>query len=435
MLLTVRFVKSRFHRLAVSLLAMLCAAIAGQASAATSSQLSIRDFGAVGDSKTLDTAAIQKALDAAARDGRGEVRIPAGNYVTGSLVMKSGTTLHLEDGAILLGSSNATDYPIIRARWEGIETNCHRALISASHAKNIAITGGGVIEGNPAVGRLRDPRGPTVIEFIACNNVSVQGVKLKSTRMWTLHPVYCRDVRVSGVTFETTGANSDGIDPDSCKRVVIDGCTFSTGDDNIAIKSGKGREGVRIGRPCEDILITNCTFLKGYVNIAFGSELSGGIRRVHISHCTFKEGRAALQLKSREGRAGFLEDITAEHLVVGPAPLVEITTNYRYNPDPQGVAGVAGLTRFRNIKISDVRIDGKRLMSVEGTTEKPVEGLQISRVTGTVAEASVIQHAVSMSLKEIQLKGVSGPAYFTNNVTGMGLEGAAPLEKLQSQNF
>ena len=203
-------------------------------------KLSIRDFGAVADGKTKDTAAIQKALDTAAQNGGGEVRVPAGRYVTGSLVMKSDTTLHLEAGATLLGSSSRNDYPIVRARWEGIETNCHQALIAASHATNIAITGAGVIEGNPVVGRLRDPRGPAVVELTECRNVRVEGITLKSFRMWTLHPTYYQDVRISGVTFETEGANSDGIDVDSCQRVVIEGCTFTTGDDNIAIKSGKG---------------------------------------------------------------------------------------------------------------------------------------------------------------------------------------------------
>jgi polygalacturonase len=397
--------------------------------AASPVSLSVRDFGAVGDGKALDTAAIQTALDTAADRGGGEVRIPAGRYVAGSLVMRSRTTLHLDAGATLTGSDKRDDYPIVQARWEGNETNCHRALISAVKAKDIAITGAGVIEGNPTVGRLRNPRGPAVVELIECEQIRVEGVTLKSTRMWTLHPTYCRDVRISGVTFKTEGANSDGIDVDSCQQVFIEGCTFSTGDDNIAIKSGKGQEGVRVGRPSEDIIITNCTFLKGYVNIAFGSELSGGIRRVHISHCTFKQGLAALQLKSRDGRAGYLEDITAEHLVVGPTPLVEITTNYRFNPDPQGVPGVDGLTQFRNIRITDVKIDAKRLMSVEGTKEKPLDGLHISRVTGKVSDASVIQHATGVVLADIRVDGLSGPHYFTNNVAGTGLERAAPLSE------
>lgn len=410
------------------------AVVFGLAAAGVSAaSLNVADFGAVGDGKTLNTAAIQKALDTVAERGGGVLRFPAGQYVSGSVVMKSHTTVHLEAGASLLGSSNPEDYPIVTARWEGIMTNCHRALVWSENAENIAICGSGSIEGNGVVGRLRDPRGPAVVEMIECGNVRVEGITLKSERMWTLHPTFCRDVLVSGVTFDTQSANSDGIDIDSCQRVVVEGCSFSTGDDNIAIKSGKGQEGVQIGRPSEDITITNCTFIKGYVSIAFGSELSGGIRRVHISHCTFGRGLAALQLKSRDGRAGYLEDITAEHLVVGPEPLLEITTNYRFNPDPQGVPGVDGLTQFRNIRISDVQVDSKYLMSVEGTEEKPVNGLHISRVTGRVKQGSVLQHATNLVLEDINLEGLEQSAYFTNNVTGSGLESAAPLNGKSSK--
>ena len=403
-------------------------------STALSAAVSVRDFGAVGDGQKIETVVLQKALDSVASDGGGEVRVPPGRYVIGSLVLKSHTILRLDAGAILLGSSNRDDYPIVRARWEGIETNCHRALISADHAEDIAITGAGVIEGNPDVGRLRNPRGPTVIETIECGNVRVEGLTLKSSRIWTLHPAYCRDVRISGVTFETAGANSDGIDPDSCQRVLIDGCTFTTGDDNIAIKSGKGQEGVRIGRPSEDIVITNCTFIKGYTSIAIGSELSGGIRRVRIAHCTFQNGRAALQLKSRSGRAGYVEDVTAEDLVVGPEPVLEIDSNYGYNPDPQGVPGIPGITRFSDIRISDVKVTSKNLVNIVGSSEKPVEGIQISGVTGTCKQESVIRNARNVTLTDIHLDGISGPPYLTNNVDGSGLEGAVPFKEKAPQS-
>ena len=408
-------------------MAALLVGFALSGAVASAAGISVREFGAVGDGCTLDTAAIQKALDAAGDRGGAEVLVPAGRYLSGSLVLKSHTTLQMAAGAVLLGSSDPNDYPIVRSRWEGVETDCHRALISAEHAEDIAIAGSGVIEGSPAVGRLRNPRGPTVLETIDCDNVRVAGVTLKSTRMWTLHPTYCRDVRISGVTFETSGPNSDGIDPDSCQRVFIEGCTFSTDDDNIAIKSGKGQEGVRIGRPSEDITIANCTFLKGYTSIAFGSELSGGIRRVHISHCTFKQGRAALQFKARPGRGGYVRDITAEHLVVGPEPLLEITGNYGFNPDPQGVPGDAGITQFSDIRITDVTIASTKLLTVLGPAEKPVNGLNISRVSGTCRQGSAIQNARNVILDDIHLDGVSGPPYFTENVEGTGLGGAVPL--------
>jgi hypothetical protein len=146
------------------------------------------------------------------------------------------------------------------------------------------------------------------------------------------------------------------------------------------------------------------------------------------------QARAALQLKSREGRAGYLEDICAEHLVVGPEPLLEITTNYRFNPDPQGVPGVEGLTQFRNIRISDVKIDAKNLLSVEGTEGKPVDGIQINRVSGICKEGSTLQNATNVIFRDVHLKGISGSHYFTNNVAGTGFELAAPLGERPLQN-
>lgn len=390
-------------------------------------RFSVRDFGATGDGKAVETAALQKALDAAGADGGGEVLLPAGDYVSGSLVMQARTTLRLEAGARLMGSSNRRDYPLVKVRWEGREAEGCQALLSAERASDIAITGAGSIEGEPTVSRLRDPRGPAVVEFTACDRVKVEGITLKSTRIWTLHPVFCRDVRIKGVTFDTKSGNGDGIDPDSCQRVLIEGCTFSTDDDCIAIKSGKGLEGLKVGRPCEDITITNCVFSKGYSCIAFGSELSAGIRRVRISDCTFKSAKvAALQFKARPGRGGYVEDVTAERLTVGGPALLELTGTYRYNPDPQGIPGVEGFTRFSNIRIVDVTVNTKNLMNIDCPVEKPAGGILISNVTGTCKQSSVIQNATNLVLSNIQLKGVSGPPYYTNNVTGTGLAGAKP---------
>ena len=328
-----------------------------------------------------------------------------------------------------MGSSKRGDYPLIQARWEGRETQCHRALISADHAEGIAIVGEGIIQGNAQVSRLRDPRGPAVVEMIECDKVRVEGITLKSTRIWTLHPTYCRDVTISKVKFETSGANGDGIDPDSCQRVLIDGCTFSTDDDNIAIKSGKGQEGVKIGRPCEDITITNCTFLKGWAAICFGSELSGGIRRVRISNCTFKQGKAALFLKLRPTRGGYVQDITAENLIVESSALLVTDTNFSHLVDPQGVPGKEGQTQFGNIRISNVQINSKRLMDIQGTAEKPLDGLEVKGVKRTCKEGSVIQNAKNVVFKDISLEGISGPPYLINNVEGSGLDGAAPVKR------
>jgi polygalacturonase len=364
----------------------------------------VRELGAAGDGKTLDTAAIQKAIDSAAGDGGGEVDFPAGTYLTGSLELRSHVTVRLDKDAVILGSAAADDYPIVTARWEGIERPCHRALISARDAEDIAITGAGTIRGDATVGRLRNPRAPTIIEPISCKHVRVEGVTLKSTRIWTLHPTYCEDVTVSGVTFDTVEANSDGIDPDSCKGVLIDHCSFSTGDDDIAIKSGKGQEGVRIGKPSEDITITNCTFLKGNAPVAMGSELSGGIRNVKISHCTISNGVAALYLKSCPGRAGYVRDVSADHLDVTSRALLELETTYSHNPDAQGVPGPDGLTAFSHIAISDVTVHVAKLLNIHATPEKPLDGLTLTRITGACATGSEIHNVKNLALKEVHVQ-------------------------------
>ena len=389
-------------------------------------KFSVRGAGAVGDGRADDRAAIQKAIDAAAGAGGGEVDFPDGTYLSGSIELKSHVTLNLAKGARLVGSPDADDYPIAPARWEGIERPCHQALIRANGAEDIAIIGAGAIEGDSNVGRLRDPRGPAIVEPISCRNVRVEGVTLRSVGIWTLHPTYCQDVTISHITFDTTGWNSDGIDPDSCRRVLIDNCVFSTGDDNIAIKSGKGREGVEIGRPCEDITITNCTFLKGISSIALGSELSGGIRRVTVSHCTFRNGHEALLLKSRPGRAGYIQGLRASHLVVGPGPLLRVLTTYSANPDAQGVPGGAGLTRFSDINISDVQADSQDLVIVEATPDRPVDGLTLSNITGRCTHGLVLHNVRNAVMKNIRLRGLTGPLYLTENVQGVGLEEGAP---------
>jgi polygalacturonase len=392
---------------------------------AASKQFNVRDFGAAGDGQTNDTSSLQKALDACSAAGGGEVIVPAGNYLTGSLVLHSHVTLNVEQNAVLRGSGDTADYPLGTARWEGIESPAYRALISADHAEDIAITGAGTIAGNPQIGHLRSPRAPTLIEPVECKNVRVDGLTLTGSRIWTLHPTYCQNVVISNVTFDTTEANSDNIDPDSCQGVKIDHCTFSCGDDDIAIKSGKGIEGAKVARPCEDIEITNCTFLKGYSSIAFGSELSGGIQRVHIAHCIFKKGRAAIYLKSRPGRGGYATDITAEDLETAE-PLLEVQTTYTSNPDKQGIPGDDGITNFARIQISNVRSTSSLLVKVDATEQKPVDGLTLSDITGSCTDGFILKNINNIELKNINLTGLRGPLLYTQNVQGDGLDGSVP---------
>lgn len=384
--------------------------------------LNAKDFGAAGDGMTLDTKAIQQAIDTCAAQGGGTVTLPPGTNLTGSIELKSHVTLNIPAGTELLGSSNTADYPLATARWEGMQKPAYLALIRADHTEDIAITGSGVIQGDLNIGKLRNPRGPTLIEPVECQNVRIDGPTLRGNRIWTLHPTYCENVTISHLTIQTTGGNSDGIDPDSCRHMIIDNCTFETGDDNIAIKSGKGQEGVRIGRPTEDLVIENCTFIKGYSSIAFGSELSGGISNVLIRHCTFKKGRVALYLKSRPGRAGYIKDVTVEDVETGPEPLLEIDTDYRSNPDSQGVPGPAGLTKFSDIKISNARINGKSAVKVTARPENPAENITLENITGACADPWIFRNARNVTLRNIHVTGFSQDFLSLTNATGTGLE-------------
>lgn len=213
-------------------------------------RLNVRDFGASGDGKTKDTLAVQQALDRCHALGGGEILVPAGDYLTGALVLRSNTTLHLEDRASLLGSPDLADYPLTQVRWEGKWIKGYNGYISAVDATNIAITGKGRIIGNTAIkgryNRQTGIRNPALLEFTSCSNVRVEDCYTAQNDMWSIHPVYCENLIFRNMTVK---GNADGIDVDSCRHVVIEGCDFATGDDCISLKSGRGMEGNIIGIP------------------------------------------------------------------------------------------------------------------------------------------------------------------------------------------
>ncbi len=345
-----------------------------------------------------------------------------GTYLTGSIELKSHVHLVVPQGVTIQGTGDVADYPLKTARWEGMEKPAYLALIRADHAEDIAITGAGTIQGDNKIGKSRSPRGATLIEPIGCKNVRLDGLTLHGKNVWTVHPTYCQDVTFSNLTIATSGPNSDGIDPDSCQHVTIDHCSFDCGDDDISIKSGKGQEGVKVGRPSEDITITNCTFIKGHSSLAFGSELSGGIQNVHIQHCTCQEGRSALYFKSCAGRAGYIRNVSAEDLEVGPEALLVVNTDYKSNPDSQGVDGPAGLTKFQNVTITNARIHGEKGVMVTATAENPADGIALSNITGTCDKTWVFTNATNVCLKDIHVTGFKKGFLNLTNASGTGLD-------------
>lgn len=407
-----------------------CVGSGGMSGSKTS--FNVRESGAVGDGKTKDTAAIQAALDHCAAAGGGTVIVPAGDYLTGSLDVKSHTTLRLEKGATLVGSVDLNDYPIVKGRWEGRWIDVHCALVSAHQANHIAIVGPGTIAGDLTIGSRQLPRRPCVIELIECQDVRFEGFTAKQKRMWTIHPTYCENVVIKNVTIRSIGGNSDGVDVDSCKRVVIEGCDIESGDDCIAIKSGRGMEAVREGRSTEDVLIRDCTFSDNiFACIGVGSETSGGIRGVRIEHCTFKQAKTyAIYIKSRPGRGAFIEDISGSDLDVQTATNGFLRINLLNSglQDAEPVLGDAGIPTAKNFRFTNVRVNCGTLVNAAAISPvKPLHGLSLANVTGTCTKGITLANITDAELHGIHVTGFSGPLLGINNVTGTGLEGAAAI--------
>jgi len=394
--------------------------------------LDVRNAGAVGDGKTKDTAAFQKAIDERAAAGGGEVVVPAGEYLIGSIALKSNVTLRLEKDANLIGTDDLDDYPIVKARWEGRWVDAHRGLISAQDANHIAVVGPGKISGNPALGGRRMPRRPCVIEPINCTDVRLEDFTATQRSMWTIHPTYCENLAAKNLTIRSTGGNSDGIDVDSCKHVRIENCDIDSGDDAIAIKSGRGMEGYRAARPSEDVLITGCTLGDAnFACIGIGSETSGGIRNVRIEHCKFMHSKSfSIYIKSRPGRGAFIEDIVGKDLNVISATGGFLRINLLNSgiQDPEPVAGDEGIPSAKNFSVSDVKLAdcGKLVDASAVPSEKPVEGLTIENVTGTCQQGMVLVNIKQAVLRDIHVGGFKKPLLEVENVTGSGLEGAVP---------
>jgi polygalacturonase len=394
--------------------------------------LNIRDFGAQGNGKTKDTAAIQKALDACTKAGGGSVTVPAGTYLTGSVVMGPNTTLQLDPKASLTGSPDLEDYPLVRVRWEGEFSPGHRALICAENAGNIAIKGAGSIVGPPlSLSRLRDPRGPTLIELTSCTNVLLEGFSTQYQQLWSIHPLFCQNFTARKLTLRSVNVNGDGIDVDSCRDVLIEHCDINTGDDAIALKSGRGMEAVRLARPTENVVIRNCTLISSmFGGLGIGTEMSGGVRNVRVENCTISGRKNSILIKSREGRGGFMEDITCENLIIQNSPnflSIDLLARGIQATEPvmnpaQKWARVRNLT-FKNITLNQV---GELVSAKNVSSESPVEGLTLANISGDCRKGITLVNVNNATLSDIRVSGYQGELLVTNNVSLRAMNAQPP---------
>lgn len=375
----------------------------------------ITDFGAVADGKTDCTRAIAKAIDACAEKGGGRVVVPAGEFLTGAIHLKSNINLHLESSAVLKFTTNVEEYlPVVFTRFEGTELYNYSPFIYALGQRNVAITGSGTLDGQadasnwfawkntPARARLvkmgadgvpvEDRRfgdgynlRPGFVEFNRCQNVLIEGVKIRRSPMWELHPLLCTNVIVRGVDIVSHGPNNDGCDPESSRDVLIENCLFDTGDDCIAIKSGRNNDGRRVGVPSANLIIRNCTMRDGHAGTAIGSEISGGCSNVFVENCEMSSPNlvCVLRLKSNAVRGGVLQNIYARNINVGVVKDSVLQIDFLYEEGAKGnfmpVArnvvmdniSVAHTPRVLNVRgfpgatISDVRIFNSHFKDVQ----------------------------------------------------------------------
>ena len=338
----------------------------------------ITKFGAVTDGKTDASQAITKAIAACVKAGGGRVVVPAGEFLTGPIHLKSNVELHLAaTNSVLKFSPDPKKYlPVVFTRFEGMECYNYSPLIYAFEQKNVAVTGLGTIDGQAEESNWLDWKGqknkdsgtqkaarkrlddmnnngvpvskrvfgegdflrPPFVEFNRCQNVLIEGIKVRRSPMWELHPLLCTNVTVRGVDIFSHGANNDGCDPESCTDVLIEKCVFDTGDDCIAIKSGRNADGRRVGVPSQNIVIRDCVMRDGHGGTTIGSEISGSVSNVFVENCEMSspELTCALRLKSNAMRGGVLQNIFMRNVSVGVVKDSVLQIDFLYEEGAKG---------------------------------------------------------------------------------------------------
>lgn len=383
--------------------------------------VNVREQGAVGDGSHNDLPALQQAINACSAAGGGTVNVSAGVYwLEGSLRLRSGVNLHLEEGSTLRFSAHPPDFlPAVFTRWEGTEMLGYSPFIYARGCTDLAITGKGTIDGNAGetFGQWRDLQKtdqntlrtmgddavplaervfgeghwlrPSFIQFIDCSRILIEGVRIINSPFWIIHPVYSSHITIRDVDIESMQLNNDGVDIDSSTDVLIENSTFRTGDDAVVVKSGRDGEGRRIGKPSENIVIRNNTLLKVHNGFAIGSEMSGSVRNVFIENNKIERGRNLIYFKSNLDRGGVVENVHVRNIEVGQASHNLI----RFQTDYHSFRGGNHPPTFRNFRIETVFCrEAATGIRVEGHTEAPISDVAIRDVIIETAKTPLVIH-------------------------------------------
>lgn len=462
--------------------------------------VNITDFGAVADGKTLNTEAINNAIKDVNSKGGGKVVIPAGLWLTGPIELKSNVNLYTEQNSLILFTDDFNAYPILETSFEGLETRRCQSPISAWNAENIAITGygvfdssgdswrpvkkgkmtasqwksllasGGVVENDvwyPTAGSLKgakackefnNPEGietdeewneirpwlrPVLLNIVKSKKVLLEGVTFKNSPSWCLHPLSCEHITIKDVKVFNPwySQNGDALDLESCNYALIINNVFDAGDDAICIKSGKDEDGRKRGEPCQNVIVKNNVVLHGHGGFVVGSEMSGGVKNIYVSDCTFLGTDVGLRFKSTRGRGGVVENIHIHNINMIDIPHEALLFDLFYGGKGAGEeteeeliarmkTAIPPVTEetpaFRDIYISGITANGVgRAMFFNGLPEMPIRNIDIKDVQITNAKAGIVisqAENVTIDNANVETEGEVLKVRFAKNVKVNGEE-------------
>jgi polygalacturonase len=401
-------------------------------------------YGAIGDGVTDCSDAFKKAIDECNKTSGGMVMVPEGTFLTGPIYLKSNVNLYISENATVKFTDDKSKYlPVVFTRWEGVECMNYSPLIYAYNEENIAVTGKGVLdgqgsddnwwswkgnkdsgwtEGKPNQKKDRDllfkmaedsipPEKrvfgdghflrPNFFQPYKCKNVLIEGVTFKDSPMWFINPVLCENITVKNVTVEGLGPNNDGCNPESSKNVLIKNCYFNTGDDCIAIKSGRNNDGRRINIPSENIVIQNCTMKEGHGGVVIGSEISGGVNNVFAENCSMSSPNLdrAIRIKTNAVRGGVIENLFVRNITVGQVKEAVIKIDFYYEEGENGKF----LPVVKNLDFSNITSEKSEFaIWIKAFENSPVENIRLDNcIFKNVEKDNLIENVKLIEMKSV----------------------------------